>query len=174
MAQREILLIGDDRLRMKAKKVKRFDDSTHKIIDDMLDTMYAASGLGLAATQIGVPLRVVVIEMPAETDDEGNVTKAKETYILCNPEIIKMSGEEEIQEACLSVPGYMGNVVRATEAVVKAQDKNGRQVRFKGRDLLAQAFQHELDHLDGVLYVDRVATAEDLWRVQPDDDESGE
>lgn len=173
MAEREILLIGDDRLREKAKKVRRFDESLHKIIDDLLETMYAANGLGLAATQVGVPLRIVVIEMPPETDDEGNVVKAKETYILCNPEIVKMSGEEEVQEACLSVPGYMGNVMRATEAVVKAQDRNGRPVRFKGRDLLAQAFQHELDHLDGVLYVDRVTSADDLWPVKADD-ETGE
>ena len=174
MTQREILLIGDARLRTKAKKVKRFDDSLRKVVDDLLDTMYEANGLGLAATQIGVPLRVVVIEMPAEVDDDGNVTKAKETFVLCNPEIVKMSGEEKMQEACLSVPGYTGRVVRATEAVVKAQDVRGHKIRFKERDLLAQAFQHELDHLDGVLYVDRVDSAEDLWSVPSGDEENVE
>ena len=172
MAARDILVIGDDRLRSKAKRIRRFDASLQALVDDMLETLKAANGLGLAAPQIGVPLRVVVIEMPAEEDDEGQVVEPARTYILCNPEIVKAGDMQEVQEACLSVPGYMGKVVRAMDAVVKAQDARGRQVRVHGEGLLAQALQHELDHLDGVLYVDRVQDAEDLWEVTREEEEA--
>lgn len=176
MAIKEILVLGDDRLREKAKKISRFDKSVQALIDDMFETMYAANGLGLAATQIGVPLRVIIIEMPEERDEEGNITSAAKQYVLCNPEIVRARGEDEVQEACLSVPGYVGRVKRATEVVVKAQDAEGRNVRYRGRDLLAQAFQHELDHLDGVLYVDRIESPDDLWQVNVDieDEETDE
>ncbi len=174
MTAREILVIGDDRLRTKAKKVRRFDASLQALVDDMLETMDEANGLGLAAPQIGVPLRVVVIGMPAEEDEEGQVIEPERTYILCNPEIVKASDEQEVQEACLSVPGYMGKVVRAMDAVVKAQDARGRQVRVHGEGLLAQALQHELDHLDGVLYVDHVQSPDDLWEVRPEEDQEDE
>jgi len=174
MTTRDILVIGDERLRGKAKKVHRFDASLQALVDDMLETLDAANGLGLAAPQIGVPLRVVVIGMPAEEDEEGRVVKPEKTYILCNPEIIQASDEKEVQEACLSVPGYMGKVVRAMDAVVKAQDARGRQVRVHGEGLLAQALQHELDHLDGVLYVDRVQSDDDLWQVSHEDEEEEE
>jgi peptide deformylase len=174
MADRPILIIGDDRLREKAKKIRRFDPSVTRLAEDMLDTLHAANGLGLAAPQIGVPLRLVVIEMPAEKDEEGNVVHPKETLILCNPEIVKAGDEEEMREACLSVPGYMGKVMRAAEAIVKAQDLEGHPIRVRGYDLLAQALQHEIDHLDGVLYVDRIRKPEDLWETHPDDDDGDE
>lgn len=170
MSEKPILVMGNPRLREKAKKIRRFDDSLKRLVDDMFDTLYAANGLGLAAPQIGVPLRVVIIEMPAEADEEGNVIREKETFVLCNPEIVKTNGLEEMHEACLSVPGYMGKVMRATEAVVKAQDLEGRAIRVRGQDLLAQALQHEIDHLDGVLYVDHVTSPEDLWHVRPEEE----
>jgi len=165
MATREILVLGDERLRRKAKKIRRFDESLQALVDDMFETMYAVNGLGLAATQIGVPLRLAIIEMPAVEDESGEVTVPKRTFVLCNPEIVKATREEEVTEACLSVPGYMGKIMRARDVLVKAQDLRGRRVRYRGQDLLAQAFQHEIDHLDGVLYVDHVQKPEDLWRV---------
>jgi peptide deformylase len=165
MAQREILLIGDERLRRKAKRISRFDDEVKELAADMLETMRAVNGLGLAATQVGVPLRLVVIETPEERDEEGKMLAPRRTYILCNPEIVKSGGEEEMEEGCLSVPGYSGRVRRATDVLLKARNLQGKEVRHRGRDLLAQAFQHELDHLDGLLYVDRVRKKEDLWEV---------
>lgn len=174
MPAREILVLGDARLRQKAKKIRSFDGQLKALVDDMLDTLHTANGLGLAAPQIGVPLRLVVIEMPAETDETREIVKPQRTYILCNPEIVKATGEEEMPEACLSVPGYMGRVVRATDVLIKAQDLKGRRVRYRGHDLLAQAFQHELDHLDGILYVDRIRSAEDLWQVEPEGEPDAE
>lgn len=166
MAARDILLMGDPRLRQKAKKIRRFDDSLKRLVEDMFDTLYAVHGLGLAAPQIGVPLRLAIIEMPEERNEAGEVIQKRQTFILCNPEIVRAAGEEEVEEACLSIPGYMGKVIRATDVSVKAQDLQGKEVRYRGRGLLAQAFQHELDHLDGVLYVDRVRRPEDFWRVE--------
>jgi len=171
VAVREILVIGDERLRQKAKKITRFDESLKTLIDDMLETMHEANGLGLAATQIGVPLRLVVIEMPEEKDEDGTITRPKKTYILCNPEIVKRSGEEVMEEGCLSIPGYAGRVLRATDVLVKARNAQGREVRYRGDGLLAQAFQHELDHLDGVLYVDRVQNPADFWRLAREEQE---
>jgi len=138
MATREILVLGDERLRRKAKKIRRFDESLQALVDDMFETMYAVNGLGLAATQIGVPLRLAIIEMPAVEDESGEVTVPKRTFVLCNPEIVKATREEEVTEACLSVPGYMGKIMRARDVLVKAQDLRGRRVRYRGQDLLAQ------------------------------------
>ncbi len=167
MAKREILVIGDERLRQKAKKITRFDDGLKDLVNDMLETIHAVNGLGLAATQIGVPLRLAVVEMPAEKDENGQEIKPKRTFVLCNPEMVKASGEEEMEEACLSVPGYAGKIIRATEVVIKARNLRGREVRYRGEGLLAQAFQHELDHLHGLLYVDRIRKPEDFWEVRP-------
>jgi peptide deformylase len=139
----------------------------------MLDTMHAANGLGLAAPQIGVPLRVIVIEMPAETDEDGNELQPAELYVYCNPEIIESAGELEDDEGCLSVPGYVGLVKRAARVTVKGQDAKGRRVRTKAEGLLARAFQHEIDHLDGVLYIDRVDSPEKLHRVTREEQEQG-
>ena len=121
----------------------------------MIDTMQAVSGVGLAAPQVGISLRVVVIQIPEE-----------EVIILINPEIIKRQGERIVQEACLSVPGYQGEISRAEMVKVKARDKNGKEIRIKGVDLLAQALEHEIDHLDGVLYVDHIESPDKLWKLQ--------
>lgn len=172
MAQREILVIGDERLRQKAKKITRFDDGLEELVNDLLETMHAVNGLGLAATQVGVPLRLAVIETPAEKNEDGKVIEPKRAFILCNPEIVKAGDEEEVEEACLSVPGYAGKVMRATEVLVKARNLHGREVRYRGEGLLAQAFQHELDHLNGVLYVDRVRKTEDFWEVKKAEEKS--
>lgn len=174
MAIRPILTAEQPLLREKSKRVTRFGDAVHRLVDDMLETMRDAYGLGLAAPQIGVLQRVVVIEMPAEYDEDDNEVTPAELYVLVNPEIIKMRGEQEMEEACLSVPGYWGLVKRATHVVLKAQDADGHDVRYRGEGLLAQAFQHELDHLDGVLYLDRLEGPDKLFRASERESQSVE
>ncbi len=165
MAIRPILTAEHPMLREKSKKVTRFGDALQRLVEDMFDTMHAAYGLGLAAPQIGVLQRVFVVEMPAEYDEDDNEIAPAEVYVLVNPEIVKTRGREEMEEGCLSVPGYRGLVKRATYVVIKAQDLDGREVRYRAEGLLAQAFQHELDHLDGVLYLDRLESPEKLYRI---------
>lgn len=164
MALREILTSEQPVLRQKAKKVKRVDASTQKLVDDMLETMRAANGLGLAAPQIGISLRVLTIEMP-EDDEEPQSGKQ---VILINPEIVKAEGEQFGEEGCLSIPGYVGLVRRAMKVTVKGLDRKGKEVRVKGEKLLARALQHEIDHLDGVLFTDRLEKREDLYRLTED------
>jgi peptide deformylase len=129
--------------------------------------LHAANGLGLAAPQVGVPQRVFIVELPEELDEEGQVELPSERYVLVNPEIVRRRGEQEMVEGCLSVPGYRGMVKRNTYVVIKGQDIEGRNVRYRAEGLLAQAFQHELDHLDGILYIDRIESADKLWRITP-------
>ena len=162
---------GEPVLRQKAKKVKSFGPSLEALVAEMLVAMHASDGLGLAAPQIGVPLRVIVIEMPPELDEEGNETSPGQLYVYCNPEIVEASGEEEDHEGCLSVPGYVGQVKRATSVTVKGQDVKGRKIRTKAKGLLARAFQHEIDHLNGMLFIDRVDSPEKLRRIRPDQEE---
>jgi len=171
VAVREIVTVGAPILRRKAKKVTSFGETTERLVQDMLDSMRAANGLGLAAPQIGVPLRVIVIEMPE--DDEN--PHSDERYVLCNPKIVRASKElEEGEEGCLSVPGLIGEVVRATAVTVKGATPRGKRVRHKAHGLLARAFQHEIDHLDGVLFVDRVESPEKLHRIVPPEEEGEE
>jgi len=165
MAKRPIVTAEDPRLRTKSKRVTHFGDALKALVDDMFESLHAANGLGLAAPQIGVMQRVFVIEMPAEYDEDGHEVEPTRRYVLVNPEIVKRRGEEEMDEACLSVPGYRGLVKRATQVTIKGQDVRGKPVRYRGEDLLAQAFQHELDHLDGILYLDRLESPDKLWRV---------
>lgn len=153
---RPILVVGNPVLRQKAKRVSQVDKPIQRLIDDMIETMRAAPGVGLAAPQIGVPLRLAVIEV----DDKITV--------IINPEIIKMSGEHELDEGCLSVPGFWGQLNRAEKVSVKALDRNGKEQRIRDAEgLFAQALQHEIDHLDGKLYIDRMDSLERLQRSEP-------
>lgn len=145
MALLEILEFPDERLRRKAKPVGVVDASIQRLIDDMLETMYAAPGVGLAATQVNVHKRVVVIDV-SETKDQP--------LCLINPEIIAQSGMTESEEGCLSVPGIFEKIRRADTAKVRALDRNGRSIEFQAEGLLAVCIQHEIDHLDGKLFVD--------------------
>lgn len=155
MAVREVCrLPGDLVLRQKAKRVPAIDGSIQSLIDDMVATMQQQGGVGLAAPQIGVSLRVVVIQLPDE-----------EPIALVNPEIVKRSGEREVVEGCLSVPGYAGDIKRSVSVTVKGWDRQGKTVRIKATGLKAQALEHELDHLNGVLFVDHVASPDGLHRV---------
>ena len=149
----------DKILRGKAKRVGRIDDSIRRLIDDMIDTMRDAPGVGLAAPQIGVPLRVIVVEYE---DD---------LYTIINPEIVKSSGEATDEEGCLSAPHWQAPVTRASSLLVKGRDRNGKEVRIKADDWLARIFQHEVDHLDGVLFLDKVHDRSTIHWVDPEDDE---
>ena len=154
MAVIEIRTLPDPVLRQKAQRVANIDASIQGLIDDMIDTMRATHGVGLAAPQIGVSLRIAVIELP----EEGVIT-------LINPEVIKRQGEYVVDEACLSVPGYQGEIKRSVTVKIKAQDRQGKEFRLKGEGLLAQALEHETDHLNGLLYVDHVESPEKLQKL---------
>jgi peptide deformylase len=171
MAIKQIITAENPLLRQKAKKVTRFGDSLKALVEDMFDTLHEANGLGLAAPQIGVSQRVFIVELPPEYDDEDNEVAPQETYVLVNPEIVKTRGEEEMEEGCLSIPGYRGMVKRALSVTIKGQDLDGRPVRYRADELLAQAFQHENDHLEGVLYIDRLESPDKLWRVRIGEEE---
>lgn len=161
MSVRKIRVLPDQVLRQKAKKVSKIDESIQRLIDDMIETMRAAPGVGLAANQIGVPLKIAVIEIPGE-----------EVIVLVNPEIIKREDERIIVEACLSVPGYQGEVNRSVRVKVKARDRQGHDIRIKGEELLAQALEHEIDHLNGILYIDKVEP-EKLHKIEPESGQEG-
>ncbi|CAM4452479.1 peptide deformylase [Vibrio agarivorans] len=145
MAVLNVLRIPDDRLRTVAKPVEAVTPEIQKIVDDMLETMYAEEGIGLAATQVDIHQRIVVIDI-SETRDEP--------MVLINPEILEKRGEDGIEEGCLSVPGARALVPRAAEVSVKALDRDGKEFAFEADDLLAICVQHELDHLMGKLFVD--------------------
>jgi peptide deformylase len=146
---RPILRYGDRGLAMAAAPVTQFDDDLARLIDDMVETMYAAPGIGLAATQIGIPLRVFVVDL--------SVGKANgELIALVNPEFVEREGMQLEEEGCLSVPGFNATVLRPNRIVVKGRDREGSERTLEGKGLLARAFQHEMDHLDGKLFVDRL------------------
>ena len=144
-----ILEFPDERLRKKAAVVKTVDDKIKKLVDDMLETMYESKGVGLAATQVDVHQRVIVIDVSEEKNTP---------LFLINPEIIEKDGIEESEEGCLSVPGFYEKVKRAEHVKVKALNRNGQPFEFEARDLLAVCVQHEMDHLDGKLFVDYISS----------------
>lgn len=159
MAVRQIRTAPDPVLKRKAKKVHTIDGSVKKLIRDMLETMRAEPGrAGLAAPQVGVSLQVIVIGIPEE-----------EEIVLVNPEIVRRRGERIIDEGCLSVPGYFGQIGRSESVTVKGRDQNGKEVRIKAEGLLAQALEHEIDHLNGKLYIDHPEVRETLRKVQPEE-----
>jgi len=170
MPIREIIRLDNPILRKKAHKVTTFDNRFQKLVDDMVATMQEAKGVGLAAPQIAISQRLIVIRLP---DDE----KAKEEfgddagvlYVFANPEITKISKEMvEGTEACLSIPGFFGNVERHEAVTIAGLDRNGKLQKVKAKGWLARVFQHEIDHLDGRLYID---IASEVWEAKPEDDE---
>jgi len=146
---RPILRYGETPLHQPAAAVTVFDAALHRLIDDMIETMYAAPGIGLAATQIGVPQRVFVIDLSL-----GRTTG--ELITMVNPAFVEREGTQLEEEGCLSAPGFNATVVRPKRAVLKGQDRDGAEYTREGTDLLARAFQHEMDHLDGIVFVDRL------------------
>jgi peptide deformylase len=159
MAIRRIVTAEDPVLRERTKKVSSFDASLHRLLDDMLPTMRDAPGVGLAANQVAVPLQVAIIEI------DGKLTE------LVNPQIVKASGEQVDWEGCLSIPGYVAEVTRAAKVTVKARDRHGREFRVKGEELLARALQHEIDHLNGRLFIDYLDSLDELVHVREAEDE---
>jgi peptide deformylase len=163
MAVLPIRIAPDPVLRQKAKRVRNIDASIHKLIKDMLETMHDAPGVGLAAPQVGVPLRVIVIGIPEQED-----------FALINPEVVKTKGERVVSEGCLSIPGYVGQLKRAESVTVKGRDPSGKEVRIKAEELLAQALEHEIDHVNGILYTDRLESEDNLKKIEPQDVEEAE
>ena len=146
---RPILRYGERPLHTPAAAVTRFDAELHRLIDDMIETMYAAPGIGLAATQIGVGLRVVVADVSAGRDRNGLV-------VMVNPAFVERDGMQLEEEGCLSLPGFNATVVRPARVVLRGLDRHGAEQTVEGKGLLARAFQHEMDHLDGLVFVDRL------------------
>ena len=154
MAVRPILNFDQPVLREKAKRVSRVDTSIQRLMDDLAETMLAAPGAGLAAPQIGISLRVAVIK-----GDDNQI------WALANPEIVKSDGVQVGYEGCLSYPGWVGEVARHETVVVKGRNRRGKEVRIKSSGFTARAFQHEIDHLDGILFTDRLTSLDTLRRV---------
>jgi len=150
MAKRPIVKWGDPVLHSPSQPVKEIDASIHKLLDDMVETMWAAPGIGLAAPQIGVPLRVIVIDLSVG-EDKSQMIK------LINPEFVEKEGEQKLPEGCLSIPGYEGSPMRPARVVVRGLDPDGTEKTYTGTELLARAFCHEIDHIDGLLFVDRLS-----------------
>ena len=148
-----------DLLRQPTKRVRRFDAQLHQLLEDMVETMREAQGVGLAAPQIGLDRRISVIEYP---EDPERPEETLQRYELINPEILKAKGVESGQEACLGLPGLAADVDRATYVLVRAQDRNGKVYRLKVYDWLARVFQHEIDHLSGILMTDK---AEQVYKI---------
>lgn len=163
----EIVIIGDPGgavLHRQASRVREFGPALHQLLDDMLETMRDAPGVGLAAPQVGLSKRITVIEYP---EDEENPDETMRVYELINPEIIRAKGAEVGQEGCLSLPMLAADVERATYVLVRAQDRQGKEYRIKAYDWLARIFQHEIDHLHGVMMTDR---AEQVYRLRKTED----
>ena len=162
MAIREIFLASDPRLRQKAKPIRNFGADLKTLADDMLETMRAANGVGLAGPQIGLLHRLFVAEVPESMEDDPNRGKH---FALINPQLVKAS-KEEVQgiEGCLSIPTWYGKVWRPQWVIVKARTPHGKPVRIKAQGYLARIFTHEMDHLDGVLFTDHIEHPEDLWQ----------
>jgi peptide deformylase len=161
MAVLQIRTLPDPVLRQKAKRVTKIDDSIQKLIEDMIDTLRAdPNRAGLAAPQVGVLLRVAVIELPEQ-----------ELITIINPEIVKKEGERIVQEGCLSIPGYFGEIKRAVTVKVKAKNRDGKEFRIKAEGLLAQALEQEIEHLDGTLYIDHLESSEKLFEIIKEEEE---
>ncbi len=166
MAILPIVLEGDPRLRQKATRIRSVDDGLRKLAADMHETMLDAPGVGLAAPQVGVTRRLVVVNVPADYDEEG---EPEAVLTLVNPEIVRAQGREVGTEGCLSIPGWVGDVPRHDAITVKAMDLDNKDMRIKARGFLARVIQHEIDHLDGILFVDRVEDKATLRRPAQSD-----
>lgn len=151
----DILKYPDPFLKTVAKPVEKVDDSIKKLIEDMIETMYHAKGIGLASVQVGVDKRVVVLDIPGE--DEKERRKGQNLMALVNPEIISAEGTTVYEEGCLSIPGITADVDRAARLTVKALDKDGKPFQIEAAGLFAIALQHEIDHINGILFIDRIS-----------------
>ena len=160
MAVLNLRYAPDPVLQQKAKRVRNIDAALRKLVDSMIETLRTENGVGLAANQVGDLRKVAVIQLPE--DDE--------VLILINPEITRREGEREVEEGCLSIPGYRGLITRSETVRAKATDLDGKIVRIKADGLLAQALEHETDHLNGILYITHVKSPENFHKMEPEDE----
>lgn len=164
MAVREIKCLPTEVLRKKARKINDFGADFQALVDDMVETLRSAPGVGLAAPQVNVSQRVIVVEYGDENDEEA----PPKLFVVANPEIIHTSEETVLgTEGCLSIPGFAGEVTRWSEITLKGQNRRGKPVKIKAKGWLARIFQHEIDHLDGTLFIDR---AEKVWKIEEEPD----
>ncbi|WP_420629803.1 peptide deformylase [Candidatus Leptofilum sp.] len=165
MTELQIVTLPDEVLRKKARPVTKFDDDLQTLVDDMIETMRAASGVGLAAPQIGQSLQLAVIETLPKTDEDGeDIPDSRELFVIVNPRIVWESQEvSDGIEGCLSIPGYVGEVERPYAVRVRAQDRRGKPLKLRLKGWTARIFQHEIDHLNGVLYIDKLTDRENFW-----------
>jgi peptide deformylase len=161
MSIRLIVKHPDNVLRERAQEVTKFNANLHKLLDDMAETMYDSDGVGLAAPQVGILKRVIVVDVG---DDNGLIE-------LVNPEIVHSEGEQLGPEGCLSIPGIQGDVRRSNRIVIKGLDRNGNPIQYEGTEFLSRAFQHEIDHLNGVLFID---LAESVYEARKPSEQDGE
>lgn len=161
----EVVTIPARKLRQKTNPVVHFDDDLQQLIDDMIETMRTAPGVGLAAPQIGRSIKLAVIETLADIDDEGQeIEGSRDLYVLANPEIVWTSRKQVLGiEGCLSIPGYLGEVERFESIRVRAQDRHGKRIKLRLSGWDARIFQHEIDHLNGILYIDKLTDEEAFW-----------
>ena len=151
----QMRFLPDPVLRQQAKKVGKVPANMKKFTGNMIETMYAEQGVGLAANQVGSLQKVAVIQTP----------EMEEALVMINPEIVKQEGEREVEEGCLSIPGYRGTVRRSLNVRVRAIGLDGKVMRIKADELLAQALEHEIDHLNGILYIERLVSLDSLWKI---------
>lgn len=171
MAVREVITVGHPTLRQVAEPVKKLDAEVQTLIADMIETMHAYQGVGLAAVQVNVPLRVIVVHVPENEEIPGSGP----VYVMLNPVIVRRSRDTEVDmEGCLSVPGYIGEVERARRIIVRGLDKHGKRYELDVEGYVARVFQHEIDHLNGILYTDRLTSLEKLYPVKQGEEEQAE
>ena len=182
MALRPIVYSDNPIMRKPSHKVRRITPELQELVDDMFETMRANNGIGLAAIQVGVPQRVIVIELPVESEEDEDdppqdtdAPRPVETYVVLNPEIARKSHKMvDGVEGCLSVQGYVGEVSRHQSVTVKGMDMEGKAIRIKADEWLARVFQHETDHCDGILFIDRIEDPEKIWPVTAGEEEQAE
>lgn len=164
MANLEIITLPNPILRRKAQPVNRFDAALQDLVNSMIETMRAAPGVGLAAPQVGISDRIIVVEYP---EDDTQEDSPKKLYVVVNPELKEVSEETEMGiEGCLSIPNLHGEVERSLAVIVKGQTRHGQAIKIKAKDWLARIFQHEIDHLNGIVFTDR---ATKVWQPAPDE-----
>jgi peptide deformylase len=179
MSVRQIVFSDNPLLREKSHHVRRVSHDTQRLIADMVETMHAANGIGLAAVQVGAPERIIVVQLPAYDPEEDPEVEpdpnSGKLYAVVNPELARRSREmEDGIEGCLSVPGWAGEVSRHASVTVKGIDRQGQRVRIQADGLLARVFQHEIDHCDGTLFTDRITDPEKIWPVKEGEEEAAE
>ncbi len=167
----EIIEVGDPRLRKRSRPIKVITPEIRELVDDMVETMHENEGIGLAAAQVGELVRIIIVELPEDEEVQGSGQR----YIVLNPEIVKKSRDTEIGiEGCLSVPGYVGEVERSTMVLVRGMNMQGRKFRLRAKDFLARVFQHEIDHCNGILYIDHLTETDRIWVVKKGEEEQVE